>query len=406
MSLPEGFQWEEFTRAVVSTWEADAAGALAELERVGRLGANISDGPGWWERSVFASEVFTPERLAWFMTALAIVGDASGFPGARVGYALTRARDEAGLAGTTLRALARPFSRTKGPPVEALGALLLRRARTIAASPPDTNPDAMARVLDLFADAVGESLTVEPKSTAQQPQPPEPLRTAGTPVATSALPRVTPEAPSAARPPYAVASARFDAGTLSPQQIRAEAARWLVPFSGEAPAGVDATYDERMQRVVERVNQLESAANDRSRTALWRDVARDADVLLTEVTRDLTLAAYLAHAMIHVEGATGLARGLALLVGLVEDHWATMFPPVARTKRRANAIVWYCDRTLVAVEWLRPRFNDGAAFRLSASLLEQLSASVRARLGDATPAFQPLRQAIARQVDLFAIEPT
>lgn len=52
-----------------------------------------------------ASEVFTPERLAWCMTALALVGDARGFPEARVGDALTRARDEAGLAGTTRRAL-------------------------------------------------------------------------------------------------------------------------------------------------------------------------------------------------------------------------------------------------------------------------------------------------------------
>ena len=402
----EGSQWEEFTRVVVARWTAgDSVSALAALERVGRGRVDDPGDDGWWERGVSASSLGGPLRAAWFMIALAIVGDELSVGDARVGFALNRARTEAASAGVTLRSLSDDFVRTSPLRVDALASLLLRRARALAASPPPYPTfDVTGQVLELFAEAIGSALRAAPRPVAEPPRaPPEPIvRTAGTPAQTTVLPRVDPSS----QPLFSTANAGFAAAddeALATVDFRALARRWLAPIEGDAPAGVDATYDERMQRVVERVNQLESAASNDSQSRLWSDVARVADELLVDVTKDLTLASYFAHAMIHLEGPTGLARGLALLVGLLEDHWAAMYPPAARLKRRANALAWYCERSVIVINSKTARRADASALTASKALLDRFERLTRERLDDAAPNFTPLREAIALRIEDAAL---
>lgn len=407
MTLPEGFQWEGFTRVVASRWvDGRVAEALAELEYVGRLSANETVAQVWWERSVDSKTLGSPLRAAWFMTALAIVGDESGLGDARVGYAFNRARYEAALAGVTLRSLAEAFSRVRTVRTDALGELLLRRARALALEPSgQPMADTLTQVLELFAQAVGSASRM-PAAPSQQPSP-EPIRTAGVPAPLTLVPR-SESAPSAIEPYLrgGARSVKTDRVTLTSQNHTASADAWLEPIRASAPSGVDATYDDRMQQVVDRVNQLESAANGESTSRVWSDVARMATELFVDSTKDLMLGAYLAHAMVRLEGVAGLIRGIALLTGLIEEYWDSMHPPASRVKRRANAITWYCEKTCAVVEAMTPRPADRELWRVAGARYRRLATQTRERLGEWTPPMSPLRDAIDRQEVDVGVEPT
>ncbi len=244
-------------------------------------------------------------------------------------------------------------------------------------------------------------------AVAHEPPSLEPLRTAGAPATLSLVPRI--ERAQTVIEPYTRGGAtkvKSDHATLTSQNHTASAEAWLAPIRASAPAGVDATYDARMQQVVDRVNQLESAANDESTARVWSDVARLSTELFVESTKDLTLAVYLAHAMVRLECVAGLIRGVALLTGLVEEYWDSMHPPAARVKRRANAIKWYCEKTLLVVEAMTPRSTDRDLWLVASSRYQRLATLTRERLGDSTPSMTPLREAIDRQVVDVSVEPT
>ncbi len=84
-----------------------------------------------------------------------------------------------------------------------------------------------------------------------------------------------------------------------------------------------------------------------------------------------------------------------------------MHPPTARVKRRANAINWYCEKTLLVVEAMTPRSTDRDLWLVASSRYQRLATLTRERLGDSTPSMTPLREAIdRRQVVDVSVEPT
>jgi hypothetical protein len=233
---------------------------------------------------------------------------------------------------------------------------------------------------------------------AARPAPPVlALRTAGVPVVTSALPPAAGTGSGAApvRRPPVQRLAPLDWATQDPMGL---AEPWLKPISDAAPAGVDATYDARYVTVTAWLTELDSPASGRlDRARVWGSVEAAGRELLVEVTKDLTMAAYVAHAMYQLQGAIGLVRGLALFTGLVERFWPAMFPEVKRVKRRANALAWYVERTAAALEAAPPTAGERDALERALTLLDRLIASTRERMGDATPPFAPLRDALRRR---------
>ncbi len=79
----------------------------------------------------------------------------------------------------------------------------------------------------------------------------------------------------------------------------------------------------------------------------WRGVRKTALALL-ERTRDLRVAVYLTRALLHVDGLAGFAEGLALVDGLIERYWDSVYPRLDPEDNndptlRVNTIVALCD---------------------------------------------------------------
>lgn len=104
----------------------------------------------------------------------------------------------------------------------------------------------------------------------------------------------------------------------------------LTPLPGDSPAGEDLRYTE----VYEAIKEARKAEDDfamgewqrETKSADWDTVVATAVDALSTRSKDLQIAAWLAEALVEVEGFEGLTVGLAILQGLIENFWESVYP--------------------------------------------------------------------------------
>jgi type VI secretion system protein ImpA len=104
----------------------------------------------------------------------------------------------------------------------------------------------------------------------------------------------------------------------------------LAPVASSPPCGLDlravagsnALTEAREHRRAEDASRVGPEA----KSADWPAVARTCVQGLQRASKDLELAAYLIEAWTRTEGIDGLARGLAVLHGLLERYWEQLHP--------------------------------------------------------------------------------
>ena len=67
----------------------------------------------------------------------------------------------------------------------------------------------------------------------------------------------------------------------------------------------------------------------------WKTLNRETLAILGGRSKDLVLASRLVYGLHREEGYRGLALGLTIVQGMVDQHWEAMFPPPARERGRA-----------------------------------------------------------------------
>jgi len=106
--------------------------------------------------------------------------------------------------------------------------------------------------------------------------------------------------------------------------------RLLQPISDEAPAGDDLRYDARVDLIKEaRREELDLPSNNaeaKRKLADWPQVVTLSTKLLAEETKDLQLSAWLSEGLLHKDGYSGLATGLTVFQGLLDNFWETVHP--------------------------------------------------------------------------------
>jgi type VI secretion system protein ImpA len=104
----------------------------------------------------------------------------------------------------------------------------------------------------------------------------------------------------------------------------------LQPIPGDSPAGEDLRYAPVYEEIREaRRSEDPLAMGDWQRelkTADWSRVVFLATEALTSRTKDLQIAAWLCEALVMTGGFGALSQGLALVTGLQERFWDTVYP--------------------------------------------------------------------------------
>ena len=117
-----------------------------------------------------------------------------------------------------------------------------------------------------------------------------------------------------------------------------------APIRPEAPAGEDVRDQEVFLDLQAEVNRSQSVSSGSSAVVDWNRVSQMATAILTGKSKDLLVAAYLSVAMARTEGTTGVVEGLAVMNGMVKEHWDALFPPIGRLRARRNALSWWLDQ--------------------------------------------------------------
>ena len=109
---------------------------------------------------------------------------------------------------------------------------------------------------------------------------------------------------------------------------------WLQPISGDHPCGPDLEYDPDFMGMEEASRETPDqefgkeggdAIRIQGATADWPQVQSKAEALLAR-SKDLRVAVHLTRALLHTEGFRGIADGLALISGLLEQFWEGVHP--------------------------------------------------------------------------------
>jgi len=101
----------------------------------------------------------------------------------------------------------------------------------------------------------------------------------------------------------------------------------LAPIPGDNPSGTDLRYDARISAIKDarREDPYHEDPSQR-KYADWQAVVSGLTPLLSKETKDLQFAAWLTEAMVRKQGYSGMATGIALLNGLIEQYWDTCYP--------------------------------------------------------------------------------
>ena len=106
----------------------------------------------------------------------------------------------------------------------------------------------------------------------------------------------------------------------------------LTPIPGDNPAGEDLRYTPVYDEIKEARradDPLDRGEWDREiKTSDWDKVISVAEKALVEKTKDLQIAAWLTEALTKKEGFEGLATGLEIMIGFLNQFWDYVYPEI------------------------------------------------------------------------------
>ncbi len=173
---------------------------------------------------------------------------------------------------------------------------------------------------------------------------------------------------------------------------RIEAIR--APIPGDAPAGVDMTYEDDFQALKAQVDALGAATGDVDFGAIV-DLAT---TILTERSKDLTVASYLTLGLTRTAGYAGIAEGLAATRALVEGFWDQAFPPPRRMRGRQAALQFVAERASTWIQTERATPDDRQSLAHAEAEASALQAFATEAMGDDAPAFSGLVREVREQI--------
>lgn len=164
----------------------------------------------------------------------------------------------------------------------------------------------------------------------------------------------------------------------------------ISPIGTDNPTGDDATYDDDVQRVKMEVDKLGSAS---AAGVDFEMVVELSLKVLTEKTKDLRVATYLAMGLTKTEGLAGAAEGVAAVFLLIQTYWEDLHPALGRMRARRNALQALSDRLKEWVAAINPVQNDRDALVQAVADMKALQAFVLEEMGENAPAVSGLAKA-------------
>jgi type VI secretion system protein VasJ len=179
------------------------------------------------------------------------------------------------------------------------------------------------------------------------------------------------------------------------------------PISADNPAGVqledDPDYD-KINTEIQKIGSIHGGVVD------WNEVVRAGTVILSQKSKDIAVANWLAMGLFHKQGYGGLSAGLEICINLLDKFWETLYPPLKRIRGRSAPLAWFATRMTPLVTEKVPGNDEAEAIQSSASNIEKLIQLIDEKFGDNSPTrgdsptFLDLRKALQAHASKFKVE--
>lgn len=140
------------------------------------------------------------------------------------------------------------------------------------------------------------------------------------------------------------------------------------PIHPDAPTGSDIRYDPDFEALQAEIDKLSSPTSTEG--VDWSKVSDNAARILSEKSKDLTAASYLAVSQLHINRIDGLAVGVTILRDLLEHYWENLFPPKKRMRGRIGAIDFWVEKCEAALGGMHETVDANTLDRIKQTLLD------------------------------------
>ena len=170
-----------------------------------------------------------------------------------------------------------------------------------------------------------------------------------------------------------------------------------TPIPGDSPTGVLARYEPEYEKIQLEIEKLQSVDAIPVR---WGDVISLGSTLLSQKTKDLLIASYVATALLSEEGYAGLAAGLGFYKDFLTTFWEKLFPPLEKMRGREGAVRWLDERTARMVSEM-PQTSEGDREVLTSCVaaLEAANGVFREKFTDSPLSLSALAEKLQEKID-------
>lgn len=167
-----------------------------------------------------------------------------------------------------------------------------------------------------------------------------------------------------------------------------------TPINAESPTGTDVRYDPDFEALQAEIDKLASpSATDGTD---WNKVNALAARILSDKSKDLLVASYLAVSQTHINQLSGMAVGVTVFRDLIQNYWDNLFPLKKRMRGRLGAIQFWVEKTDAALGAMTP-----AADMETLELIRQALSDLETLFNEHLPDPPPLHSLNRRIKDLM-----
>ncbi|MEM0961874.1 MAG: type VI secretion system protein TssA [Bacteroidota bacterium] len=167
-----------------------------------------------------------------------------------------------------------------------------------------------------------------------------------------------------------------------------------APIPGDAPAGIDMKYEDAFQALKSEVDELGAATGEVD----FGSIVDGATQILSETSKDLTVAGYLALGLQRTDGYAGIAEGLAAVRAVTEGFWEEAFPPLRRMRGRQAALQFVAERTSGWIQNNKATPDDRESLEHAEAEAKALQAFATEAMGEDAPAYSGVLREIREQL--------
>ena len=163
------------------------------------------------------------------------------------------------------------------------------------------------------------------------------------------------------------------------------------PIHPEQPTGSDVRYEPEFELLQAEIDKLSvpSASGELD----WKKVSDLASGILSQKSKDLLVASYLAVSQIYVNRIEGLTTGLQVIHDMLDQYWENLFPTKKRLRGRIGAIEWWVEKAEKALGQVEKGMLEEEQLKEIDTILMKIDSILKDQLSE-PPSLRPIQRII------------